>query len=129
MSSTYMKTKLGIRRLVIVDHTVAAPTIGEAWKVDSEGVINSDLRYYEGFNPSSEEDLVQSECYSEAAPRPPPRPLTIGFGCPRCALAPTSPPSQPAARCKHARPRSSSRIAQSMRRAVHKAQHRRGCTR
>ena len=48
MSSTYMKTKLGIHRLVIVDHTVAAPTIGEAWKVDSEGVINSDLRYYEG---------------------------------------------------------------------------------
>ena len=48
MSSTYMKVKLGIRRLVIVDHPVAAPTIGEARKVDHEGVINSDLGTYEG---------------------------------------------------------------------------------
>ena len=52
MSSTYMKVKLGIRRLVIVDHPVAAPTIGEARKVDHEGAINSDLGSYEGcYNP------------------------------------------------------------------------------
>ena len=48
MSSTYMKVKLGIRRLVIVNHPIAAPTIGEARKVDSEGVINSDLSTHEG---------------------------------------------------------------------------------
>ena len=48
MSSTYMKVKLGIRRLVIVDHPIAAPTIGEAGKVDSEGVKNSDLDGHEG---------------------------------------------------------------------------------
>ena len=48
MSSTYMKVKLGIRRLVIVDHPVAAPTIGEARKVDREGVKNSELGAYEG---------------------------------------------------------------------------------
>jgi len=34
--------------LVIVDHPVAAPTIGKARKVDQEGVINSDLGRYEG---------------------------------------------------------------------------------
>ena len=34
--------------MVIVDHTVAAPTIGEARKVDREGVKNSDLDPYEG---------------------------------------------------------------------------------
>ena len=48
MSSTYMKIKLGTRRLVIVDHPVAAPTIGKARKVDREGVENSDLAQYEG---------------------------------------------------------------------------------
>ena len=45
---SYMKVELGIRRLTIVDHPVAAPTIGEARKVDREGVKNSDLRPYEG---------------------------------------------------------------------------------
>ena len=29
--------------MVIVDHPIAAPTIGEARKVDHEGVKNSDL--------------------------------------------------------------------------------------
>ena len=39
---SYMKVELGIRRLTIVDHPVAAPTIGEARKVDREGVKNSE---------------------------------------------------------------------------------------
>ena len=34
--------------MVIVDHPVAAPTIGEARKVDREGVKNSELGAYEG---------------------------------------------------------------------------------
>ena len=46
--STYVDVKLGIRSMVIVDHPVAVPTIAGAYKVDREGVQNSDLREYEG---------------------------------------------------------------------------------
>ena len=34
--------------MVIVDHPVAVPTIAGAYKVDREGVQNSDLGVYEG---------------------------------------------------------------------------------
>ena len=46
--STYVDVKLGIRRTIIVDHPIAVPTIAGAYKVDREGVQNSDLCQYEG---------------------------------------------------------------------------------
>ena len=47
MATTYVDVKLGIRRIDIVDHPVAAPSIGEAGKVDREPIENSELCEYE----------------------------------------------------------------------------------
>ena len=59
--STYVDVKLGIRRMIIVDHLVAVPTIAGAYKVDREGVQNSDLREYE-VRTSQNIDLQLSNC-------------------------------------------------------------------